>query len=171
MSTLTGRTYVPKTPHKLLKNCLNHLKLFKPSKSSKVPNSGLSWIGVGPVLEIWHYDVLFLSGWPEMTIPGFGPLATSRMGSWWCHHWCDCRCGWQMSPCAPKSSQGILGQLDTRSLSQGIPDLEDLDMVPLESAYAVTVVCIIVIHFDCSAGICLFLLLMSWLRLILVLKL
>ena len=28
-------------------------------------------------------------------------------------------------PCVPKSSWGILGQLDTRGLSQGIPDLEE----------------------------------------------
>ena len=62
-----------------------------------------------------------------MTIPGFGPLATSRMGCFGVITSVAADDGCQDGlPCVPKLSWGILGQMDTRGLSQGIPDLEDL---------------------------------------------
>ena len=79
-----------------------------------------------------------------MTIPGFGPLATFRVGSWWCHHWCCCRCRWQMSPSVPKSSHpGVSWTNHTlEACFWGFWTRRTQGVVPLESTYAVTVLCI-----------------------------
>ena len=76
----------------------------------------------------------------------------------------------------PKSSWGILGQLDTRSLSQGIPDLDGpktwchWSLQMQLQCCVLTVLIILTVHlFVVMAIVCL--LLMSRLRLMLVLKL
>ena len=82
---------------------------------------GLSRNIWGRASLVWRSDVLFLLDnhrWPY----SFGPLATSRVGADGVITGVAVDVGYDESMC-PKRSWGILDQLDTRGLFQGILDL------------------------------------------------
>ena len=145
---------------KLFKNHLNHLKLVKPSK---FPNLGLFrniWGRVSlafwcPVLmnnHRWSYQDLghlLHIGW------GIVGVITSVAAD-------------VLVPCVPKSSWGILGQLYTRSLSQGIPDFGWPKMWCHWSLQMQLQCYVLTVHLFVVMTIVWFLFLMSRLRLMLI---
>ena len=147
-SALTGCTDVSKSFLKPFKTWLNWLNL------QNCPNLGLSCIsegrgsfgGLSDVLMScscwkkmsWHSDVQMSSSWPDdqtrvwATFYGWG-AAVGVFTS------IDADVGDRWAMCS-EDSWGILDQDNTSCLFWGIPDLEDLDVVPLESIDAETLI-------------------------------